>query len=104
MHGLQYAFPATRGELTRGVPTSYAARPLKSLIAKGTEPLPVWPSADGPARGVAFAPLYKTAPVAAPDDPPFYELLALADALRGGRPRERKLAAEALGKRLRMAE
>lgn len=101
VHGLQYVFPAERGELTRGVPTSYAADPLQSMIAPGTEPIPVWPSAPGSDRGMAFAPLYKTAPIAALRDPGFYELLALADALRGGRPRERNLAEQALRKRLR---
>ena len=104
VHGLQYIFPAERGELTRGLATSYAAKPLQSLIAPGADPIPVWPSADGSDRGIAFAPLYKTAPVAASRDPRFYELLALADALRGGRPRERKLAEQALNKRLRAAE
>src|SRR3982074_2483439 len=33
VHGLKYAFPAVRGEVTRGIPTSYAAEPLKSEIA-----------------------------------------------------------------------
>jgi len=28
LHGVKYAFPAERGELTRGVPTSYAAEPF----------------------------------------------------------------------------
>jgi hypothetical protein len=34
IHGLKYAFPPERGELTRGIPTSYAAEPLRSLIAR----------------------------------------------------------------------
>ena len=101
VHGLQYVFPAERGELTRGTPTSYAADPLQSMMAAGSEPIPVWPSADGAARGISFAPLYKTAPFAATRDSRFYELLALADALRSGRPRERKLAEQALSKRLK---
>lgn len=104
VHGLQYVFPAERGELTRGLPTSYAAKPLQRLIAPGSEPIPVWPSADGTNRGIAFAPLYKTASIAASKDPQFYELLALADALRGGRPRERKLAEQALNERLRATQ
>lgn len=103
VHGLQYVFPAERGELTRGIPTSYAAMPLRTLIAPGSEPIPVWPSGDGRDRGISFSPLYKTAAVAAQRDPGFYELLAVTDALRGGRPRERKLAAQALSKRLRSA-
>ena len=36
VHGLKYVFPAERGEFTRGVPTSYAAEPLRSVIAKST--------------------------------------------------------------------
>src|ERR1022692_3231969 len=47
VHGLKYAFTPERGELTRGVPTSYAAEPLRGIIAQGTEPPPVWPYEDG---------------------------------------------------------
>jgi len=104
IHGLQYVFPAERGELTRGIPTSYAAKPLLTMIAPGTEPIPVWPSADGTERGIAFVPLYKTAPIAASRDTRFYELLALADALRSGRPRERQLAEQALSRQLQTAQ
>src|SRR5216684_8924062 len=43
VHGLKYVFPAERGELTRGVPTSYGAEPLRSVIASGSESIPVWP-------------------------------------------------------------
>jgi hypothetical protein len=103
VHGLKYAFPAQRGELTRGVPTSYAAAPLRDMIAPGSEPVPVWPYEGGKQRGVAFAPLYKTAPIAALRDPSFYEYLVLADALRDSRVRERKLAENELHRRLREA-
>jgi hypothetical protein len=101
VHGLKYAFPPERGELTRGIPTSYAAEPLRSSIAQGKEPVPVWPYDEGTQRGIAFAPLYKTAPVAALRDPAFYEYLALADALRDGRSRERRCAEEELHRRFR---
>jgi hypothetical protein len=101
IHGLKYAFPAKRGEPTRGVPTSYAAEPLRSLISGGDEPPPVWPYVKGSLRGVAFEPLYKLAPAAALRDPVLYECLALADALRDGRARERKLAEDLIIKRLR---
>src|SRR5665647_1980334 len=37
VHGLKYVFPAERGEITRGIPTSYGAEPLKGLIAPGGE-------------------------------------------------------------------
>jgi hypothetical protein len=80
VHGLKYVFPPERGELTRGVPTSYAAELLRSMITQGNEPVPVWPYEEGKQRGVAFAPLSKTAPIVALCDSCFYEYLALADA------------------------
>lgn len=101
VHGLKYAFPAERGGMTRGVPTSYAAEPLSHLISPGSEPIPVWPCAEGKSRGIALTPLYKSVPAAALRDPKLYEQLALVDALRDGRARERKLAQMELAKRLR---
>lgn len=100
-HGLKYAFPAERGAPARGVPTSYAAEPLRQVIVPGDEPPPVWPYPTGSQRGIAFEPLYKQAPKAALRDPALYEFLALVDALRDGRARERKLAIEMLVSRLR---
>jgi hypothetical protein len=103
LHGLKYVFPPERGELTRGIPTSYAAGPLRNMIAQGNEPGPVWPYEEGKQRGIAFEPLYKTAPIAALRDPSFYEYLALADALRDSRVRERKIGAAEMCRRLRDA-
>jgi hypothetical protein len=100
LHGIRYAFPAEKGTLTRGVPTGYAAPPLLESIAASSEPPPVWPYADGPVRGYSFAPLHKNVPQAALEDSKFYELLALVDALRDGRARERELAGRELKKRL----
>jgi len=103
LHGIKYIFPAERGGLTRGMPTSYAAPPLRGTIALGSEPIPVWPYEEGKKRGIAFEPLYKTAPVAALRDPAFYEYLVLVDALRDGRARERRTAGAELCRRLREA-
>jgi DNA-binding Lrp family transcriptional regulator len=103
IHGLKYVFPAERGELTRGIPTSFAAEPLRRVIAQSKEPAPVWPYREGKERGMAFAPLYKSAPIAALRDSSFYEYLALADALRDGRIRERRYAEEELHHRFREA-
>jgi len=99
-HGIRYVYPAVRGELTRGVPTSFAAEPLRSVIHESGPEVPVWPSLLGKVRGYSFEPLYKHAAVAALADPVFYELLSLVDALRDGRVRERKIALEMMGKRL----
>lgn len=99
VHGLRYCFPATRGELTRGVPTSYAAAPMKSLIVQPSEPPPVWPHKLGTVRGAALYPLYPTAPEAALGNLALYELLVLVDAIRAGSVRERALAVAELEKR-----
>ena len=104
IHGLQYAFPAEGGQFTRGIPTSYAAEPLCRKITPGSDPIPVWPYAEGQERGIALLPLHRSAPVAAIRDPQLYEYLALADALRGGRARERRYAEEELRRRLRAAK
>lgn len=104
IHGVKYAFPPERGELTRGLPTAHAAEPLKSQIKIGNDPPPVWPSADGKVRGYSFAPLYKTVPQAALRDPVLYQMLALLDAIRDGRSRERHLAEEELKSRLKTRE
>ena len=101
VHGVKYAFPAKRGEVTRGVPTSFAAEPLKSEVSFSNELIPVWPWRDGEARGVELEPLYKSVPGAAIRDQKLYELLALVDAIRDGRARERNLAERDLVHRLR---
>lgn len=99
-HGLKYVFPAELGEITRGLPTAHAVSPLNSHFAGDSEPLPVWPYSKGSVRGQSFKPLYKSVPKAALKDPVLYELLAIIDALRGGRARERKIAVQELHKRL----
>jgi hypothetical protein len=100
LHGIRYAFPAEIGAPTRGVPTGYAAPPLRKLIADSSELPPVWPYATGTVRGYTFKPLHKNVPQAAVENVPLYELLALVDALRGGLIRERELAARELTRRL----
>jgi hypothetical protein len=101
IHGVKYAFPATRGEITRGMPTSYAAPPLSDVISRSTNDIPpVWPDKDGTQRGYTCAPICRSAVHAAKRDALVYEMLALVDAMREGRVRERDLAAKALQKRL----
>jgi DNA-binding Lrp family transcriptional regulator len=101
IHGVRYAFPVRRGETTRGMPTAYAAPPLRDQIADGGDLPPVWPDPDGEVRGATIEPLHRAAPKAARKDPALYELLALVDALRAGRVRERQLAEKELRARLR---
>ena len=92
IHGVKYAYPPDRGGITRGIATSYAAQPLKELITQPDEPPPVWPDPEGQVRGYEFSPLYSSVPHACKVDPKLYELLALVDAIREGRAREKKIA------------
>jgi hypothetical protein len=74
--------------------------PLNKEIAQGNDPPPVWPHAQGKVRGYGLKPLYKSVPLAAERDPELYELLALVDAIRDGRARERALATREIEARL----
>jgi hypothetical protein len=99
-YGIRHVFPPKKGGLVRGIPTAAAAEPLKSHFLDDGEPPPVWPYPEGSVRGLSFSPLYKNAPKAALLDFRYYELLALCDAIRSGRTRERVLAIELLRKAL----
>ena len=100
LHGIQYVFVPDRGELNRGMPTAHAAEPMKKYFVDAGDAPPVWPDPEGNIRGESFSPLYKSAPVAVRKDAKLYELLALVDAIRGGRAREREFAKKELKKRL----
>jgi hypothetical protein len=100
LHGAPYCYPPVRGEITIGFPTAYAVPPLKDIVLFADEMPPVWPHPDGTTRGAALLPLYEKLPLVANEDPALYELLALFDALRVGRARERELASRLLEERL----
>lgn len=100
LYGVPYVFVPDRGELLRGMATGYAASPMEGQFVLGDEPPPVWPDAEGEVRGLAFSPLYKSAPKAARNDQALYELLVLVDGVRGGRARERDFASKELRRRL----
>ena len=98
-HGIPYTFPAENGAVVRGVPTAYAAPPLSDLISYSGLP-PVWMWGEGIVEGTQVEPLHRSARCMVQRDPDFYALLALVDALRMGRRRERNLAIEELKRRL----
>lgn len=100
VHGVRYVFVPERGELCTGLPTAFAARSFSPRLYANEVSTPVWPDPEGSVRGVAFSPLYKSAPFAAKVDPLLYELLALVDAVRGGSASERELARNKLAQRL----
>ncbi len=98
-HGVPYAFPAQSGAIVRGVPTAYAAPPLSEMISFSGLP-PVWMWGEGVVEGAYVDPLHKSARHMIQREPEFYEVLALADAIRMGRRREREIAETELGRRL----
>lgn len=96
MHGLRYVLPVKRHGVVRGLPTAYAAAPLRNRIVSDGAVPPVWPDPNGSVSGEAWEPLSKSAVNAAKRDDRMYQGLALLDAMRGGKARERELAAEYL--------
>jgi hypothetical protein len=100
IHGLKYVFPAVIGPIDRGIPTAHSAPPLAKRIISQVHDQMVWPSPMGTMRGQTVSPLYESAPQAAQKDPQLYEWLALLDAVRLGRARERNIAATEIQKRL----
>lgn len=97
-YGLRYVYPQQPGALVRGIPTAHAAPPLHTEIISDAPY--VWPHHEGQVRGQAIEPLYPSVPVASLKDQAFYEVMALCDALRVGRARERNMAVAELKKRI----
>lgn len=97
-YGIAYIFPQQPGNVVRGVSTGHSASPLKEEILSDDHY--VWPYAKGSTRGHSILPLYYTVPQAIELDHQLYEILALIDALRVGRVREKNLAMEMLKKRI----
>ena len=96
LHGVRYVWPAELGMSKRGIPTSFGTAPLAAELIAAPGEAPVWPHPKGTAKGPSVSPIYRTAPEAALADPALHRLLALLDALRVGRARERALAADLL--------
>jgi hypothetical protein len=100
IHGLAYVFPAHLGSVVRGMPTAWAAPVFGGKVVSGEQLPPVWPDPEGTTRGEAVEPLYRSVPGAARRDLALYDLLALVDAIRVGRARERSIAADVIAVRL----
>jgi len=97
-HGLRYVFPAEPGAVQRGMATAHNAPPINQLDDSNESY--VWPWAHGQQRGQVVQPLHPGVPAACSNDSELYALLALVDAIRLGRARERKLAIQELRNRL----
>lgn len=97
-YGVPFIFPQQLGPLVRGVPTAHSALPLSEVIQSSENY--VWPSGKGKVKGQAVLPLYPTVPKAVEKDQNLYELLALVDALRVGKAREKEIAIKELKTRI----
>lgn len=98
LFGVKYSFPARFGPTELGVSTGHSAPPLNTKI-RSQEKI-VWPSPEGEVRGKTLFPIYPSAVGAALRDSELYEFLALLDAIRIGKARERDLAQKELRKRI----
>lgn len=101
VHGVRFVFYAVVGPEGRGVPTAHAAPPMSKEIF--SDVAYVWPSAKGSVRGATLTPLYAGALQTAETAPEVYQALALIDALRVGRARERQLARKHLERLLEVS-
>lgn len=99
-HALRYLYPVREGPLMRGVPTAWAAAPLRDEIVAGDDLPPVWPDPGGTVRGPSVKPLDDRLPTLTRDWPEVAELAALADALRLGDARSRAAAKRHLHDRI----
>jgi transcriptional regulator with XRE-family HTH domain len=93
-YAIAYVFAQKPGAIVRGISTAHSAGALNKTIISNEQY--VWPYAKGNVRGQSIIPLYPSVPDAAQKDEKLYELLALVDAIRVGRVREKELAIEAL--------
>lgn len=103
VHGVKYVYVPDRSGITRGIATAHAGPLLSRRIVGSDDPPPVWPDRDGDTRGEGISPLHPCVPRATRRDRRLYDVMTLVDALRIGRARERKLAAELLPEALRAA-
>ncbi len=93
-YGLPYVFPTEIGTLVRGIPTAHSAPVFNNKIISN-ETL-VWADSKGSAKGQAVEPLYPNALLAIKKDSTFYDVLAILDAIRIGKVREKKIGIEML--------
>ena len=94
MDGLKYVFPIQAGTVALGLATASVAPILRDYFPM--EEVYVWPAVSGETRGLLIEPLYPGAVNASKLDPILYDLLAICDVIRIGKPKEVKKATELL--------
>jgi hypothetical protein len=102
VHAVKFNFPARTGSEVAGIPTSWAAAPLRGRLADSKGLPPVWPYFKGTVRGLGLEPLHPMVPDAVQADPELSQCLALVDALRSNEgPRIAQLAEKLLKEKIR---
>ena len=99
LYGVPRVFPPVLRGRFLGMPTAHSAPPLVSQVEPMGAPY-VWPLADGTLQGVGLEPLHACVPGVTRELPQTYPYFTCIDAIRVGRPNERRLAATWLGYRL----
>jgi hypothetical protein len=89
------AFPVVKLSLIIDVPTSHSAPAFAGVFAPDSTDF-VWPHPNSSVHGVGVEPLHPSVPFAAMQYAKLYEMLALFDALRVGKARERGMVLERL--------
>lgn len=98
-HGIQYAFAVEPGRISKGIPTAHSAPVMnKQIIAENDQY--IWPDAKGHTRGQSIEPLDKRVADIIKNDPELYDLLALIDAIRVGKSREKEIAGKLLKEKI----
>lgn len=92
--GLKYVFPIQAGTVAMGLSTASVAPILRDYFPM--EEVYVWPEVSGETRGLLIEPLYPGAVNACKLDVILYDLLAICDVIRIGKPKEVKKATELL--------
>ena len=90
-HGARWIAPAKIGDFELGLPTAHSFETFARKLSGDPDPV-VLPLPHGPVRGRSVSPLHPRAPVAAQKDPKLLRLLAIVDAFRIGRARDRDVA------------
>ncbi|MEN4979846.1 hypothetical protein ABEI05_17250 [Erwinia billingiae] len=98
-YGLKLVFPVKPKEITRGIPTAFAAPILNDKLFTAGDIIMVWPEPTAKNMGQSITPLYHSVPFAIRQDPELYSYLALIDAVRLGSPREINMAMDIIEER-----
>lgn len=97
-YGVEFVFPQQPGAVVRGFPTAHSVPPLTDTIQSGENY--VWPTGKGTLKGQSIVPLYPGVIDACRIDSRLHEVLALVDAIRVGRAREKEIAVNELKNRI----